>query len=276
MAKITSYTEDSAFTDGDVLLKDGDNGTRIIDVDNAAIDLAGRISSVNHRNIYRGASLGTSISSTQQTAISSGTFDGIYIGDYWTINSTKYVVADMDYYYKTGSSSSFTKHHLVMVPASIMYSAQMNSSNTTEGGYIGSEMYTTNLEDARTTISTDFGDLLLTHENYFVNAVTSGYSSAGAWYDSTVDLMNEIMVYGCYIRASMGNNGSTVPTSTTVDKMQLALFRLAPTMVNIRSNYWLRDVVSSTIFACVSTGGLAYNNSASASYGVRPAFVIGA
>lgn len=273
MAKLTAYTAASRFDSDGILITDGSSGTRKILVSNAAPDIVGAVSAINHRNVYRGKSLGTSITSAQQAAISAGTFDDLFIGDYWTLNGTRYNIADMDYWYNTGDTN-FTTHHLVMVPNGNLYSAQMNEENTTEGGYVGSLMYTTNLEDAKTTIATDFGDLLLTHREYLTNAVTNGYPSAGAWYDSTVELMNENMVYGSHIYAPMGN-GSTIPNKYTIDKQQLALFQLSPRAVNNRSTYWLRDVVSSTYFALVDSSGFAAYHYASASLGVRPVFAIG-
>lgn len=273
MGKITDYGAISRLNSGDILLTDGTRGTKKISVDNAAAELAGLVSSMNHRNTYRGKNLGTSITSEQLAAIKNGTFDDLFIGDYWTINNVKYVIADMDYWYNCGDTA-FTKHHLVMLPASIMYTAKMNDTNITEGGYVGSLMYTTNLETAKTTISNAFGDKLLTHREYLTNAVKDGYPSAGAWFDSNVELMNEIMVYGSYVHTPAGN-GVIVPNRYTINKQQLALFKLNPKMSNIRATYWLRDVVSSAGFAGVDACGLTSCNYASNSCGVRPVFPIG-
>lgn len=274
MARLTQYTAATRFDADDILIKDGTNGTKKITVEDAAAEFAGLIDPMNHRCTYRGKSLGDSVTDAQKTAISNGTFDDLFIGDYWTINNINYRIADMDYWYNCGDTA-FTKHHLVVVPESPMYTAQMNSENVTDGGYVGSEMYTTNLESARTTISTAFGGLLLTHREYLVNAVASGRPSAGAWYDSQVELMNEIMVYGAHIYAPM-SNGVTVPNRYTIDKQQLALFALNPKMVNRRYSYWLRDVVSSAFFANVANYGHADCRGASDSLGVRPVFAVGA
>lgn len=273
MAKMTEYTAATRFDSGDILIKDGTNGTKKITVANAAQEFAGLVSAMQHRNVYREKNLGTSITAAQKTAISSGTFDDLFIGDYWTINGTRYDIADMDYWYNCGDTA-FTKHHLVMIPHSSLYNAKMNETNTTEGGYVGSEMYTANLDQAKTKINTDFGTMLLTHREYLTNAVTDGHPSAGAWFDSTVDLMNEIMVYGCYVHMP-ANNGTTIPTRYTINKQQLAIFARNPKAANIRATYWLRDVVSASYFADVSYVGHAHAYYASASLGVRPAFAIG-
>lgn len=226
-----------------------------------------------HRNIFRGKNLGTVITPEQKQAISSGTFDDLFIGDYWTINGTVYVIADMNYWLNTGDTS-FNKQHLVMVTRTNMYNHVMNDENTTTGGYVGSKMYTEGLNQAKTTIREAFGEMLLTHRDYLINAVSGGYSSAGAWFDSTVELMNEIMVYGSHIYTP-GSTGSLTPTRYTINKQQLALYNLDPKNVNNRQYFWLRDIVTSANFAYVSSSGAANHGIASHSNGVRPVFAIG-
>ena len=229
---------------------------------------------VGRSGLYRGASLGSGATfaaastSAQRSAISDGSFDGLFIGDYWTVNGRVYRIADFNYWKRTGDTD-FNTNHVVLVPDNSFGNGQMNSTNITTGAYVGSEMYTdanSVLNTARTAIATDFGGYLASHKLYLPNAVTDGKESAGAWYTSTVELMSEIMVYGCKIR----NPGNFY----TTEKSQLALFRLNPAMVNLRYNYWLRDVVSAASFAFVNHGGNAAGYDASASIGVRPAFPI--
>ncbi len=273
MAKLTEYSATTRLPANDILIEDGTGGTHKITAADAAIELAGLISSVNHRNVFRGKNLGTSITEAQKAAIRAGTFDDLFIGDYWTLGGTTYRIADMDYWLHCGDTE-FTKHHLVMVPDTNMYNAKMNETNSTEGGYMGSDMYTTHLEQAKTTINAAFGDMVQSHREILTNAVTDGHASGYAWADSTVDLMNEIMVYGCHIYAAMGD-GATVPVMYTINNSQLAIFRLNPNMYKKRIWFWLRDVVSAAYFALVDHYGDADAPSASYSRGVRPVFAIG-
>ena len=231
------------------------------------------VSAINHRNVYRGKYLGSSVTAAQKAAIQSGSFDDLFIGDYWVINGVTWVIADMDYFYNCGDTA-FTKHHLVIVPDRALYNASMNDSNVTTGGYVGSKMYTENLNSAKATIAATFGDMILSHREYLTNAVTDGHPSAGGWFDSTVELMNEVMVYGTYMFAP-ANNGVTIPIRSTVAKQQLALFALNPRAIDNRQHIWLRDVVSAALFARVYYGGSADYAYASTSYGVRPEFCIG-
>lgn len=225
-----------------------------------------------HNAIYRGKSLGSSVTTAQYSAISAGTFDDMYIGDYWTIGGVNYRIAAFDYYYRCGDTD-LTKHHIVVVPDTSLYNHVMNDTNITTGGYVGSKMYTEGLEQAKTTIKAAFSGHVLSHRIYLTNAVADGHPSAGAWCDSEVDLMCEQMVYGGAIFMPIAN-GSAVYTNYRVEKSQLPLFAHAPSMISNRQTFWLRDVVSASYFALVDGGGHASYADASYSLGVRPAFCI--
>lgn len=222
-----------------------------------------------HNAIYRGKNLGSSLTTAQQTAISSGKFTDLFIGDYWTNSSVTYRIAAFDYYLRCGNTD-LTTHHIVAVPDSNMYTHNMNDTRTTDGGYVGSKMYTEGLEQAKTTIKAAFPNHVLKHRIYLTNAVSNGYPSGGAWIDSEVDLMSEPMIYGGFIFAPT-RYGGTVPC---VEKSQLPLFALRPDFISNRQWFWLRDVVSSGYFAqCGDDGRAYYGNTANVS-GVRPAFCI--
>ena len=213
----------------------------------------------------------------QKAQISAGTFNDLYIGDYWTISGVNYRIAAFDYWLNSGDTQC-TKHHAVIVPDSCLYNAQMNTTNVTTGAYIGSEMYMTNLEQAKTIINNAFGSShILSHREFLSNATKATtdptYEFGGSWYDSTVELMNERMVYGADVFHNIEVNGA-IPTNYTIDKSQLPLFALEPSRICNRANWWLRDVVSAAYFADVGYNGIADSNGASLSFGVRPAFGI--
>ena len=226
-----------------------------------------------HNMVYRGKALGGSVTSEQWAAIKAGTFKDLYLGDYWSIGGVDYLIAAFNYWLTCGDTACNT-NHLLVVPRNNLYTAGMNSSNITTGGYVGSEMYKTGLAQAKTTINNAFGSAhILNHRQYLVNAVTSGAPTGTDWYDSTVELMNENMVYGGRQFSPMPN-GATDPWNTcrndTIDKPQLPLFHLAPWLICNRQWYWLRDVVSAAIFANVDSHGKAGCNDASGAGGVRP------
>lgn len=227
-----------------------------------------------HNSIYRGKNLGTQVTNEQYEAIQAGTFDDLYIGDYWVIGGVNWRIAAFDYYYNTGDAA-FTKHHAVIVPDTSLYTHAMNDTSITTGAYVGSKMYTEGLDQAKTTINNAFGSShVLSHRIYLSNATSDGRASAGVWTDSTVDLMCEHMVYGSGIFSPV-SDGSTVPSNYRVEKSQLPLFAHNPIMIGIRSTWWLRDVITSAYFALVNGGGDANYTGASRVLGVRPAFCIG-
>lgn len=235
-----------------------------------------------HNAIYRGKSLGSTVTTAQYAAIKAGTFDDLYIGDYWTIGGVNYRIAAFDYYLNSGDTSC-TTHHVVIVPDTCLYNAQMHNTssggyeggaaNTTTGGYVGSDMYKRNLEQAKTTIKSAFSGHVLKHRIYLTNAVANGRASGGAWCDSEVDLMCEQMVYGSGILSPV-SDGSNVPANYRVEKSQLPLFQHEPSRICNRNNWWLRDVITASYFAVVPSYGNANYGNASASTGVRPAFCI--
>ena len=226
-----------------------------------------------HNAIYRGKSLGSAVTEAQWAAIEAGTFEDMYIGDYWTIGGVVYRIAAFDYYYRAGDTD-MTTHHVTLVPDANMYTHVMNDTNITTGAYVGSKMYTEGLTQAKTTINSAFGEAhVLNHRQYLKNATTDGYESGGSWYDSTVELMTEQNVYGGKI---FGNslNGTALAANYTVDKSQYPLFAFRPDMISNRQWYWLRDVVSASYFALVGNYGDADYYNASYAAGVRPAFSI--
>lgn len=277
--KITDLSRATTPAANDLVIVETSSGTKAMkyeDLTNPAIEKAEENAALNldNRNTYRGKNLGSSVTAAQKAAIQNGSFDGLFIGDYWTIGGVKWLIADMDYWYNCGDTA-FTKHHLVIIPETALYNAQMNATNTTEGGYVNSAMYKTNLASAKSTISSAFGDMVLTHRELLTNAVTNGRPSGGAWYDSTVELPNKCMMYG-HMHFSPTSDGSTIPYIYTIDKTQLSLFALRPQLIVNRSySQWLRDVVSSAYFACVDAGGFTAFHAATVSYGVRPVFAIG-
>ena len=262
-----------------MLIHDG-NGVKVITVENLHKGLQTDIDSVRnvladgaaaHNCIYRGKNLGTSVTAEQYAAISSGKFTDLYIGDYWVIKGVTYRIAAFDYYYNCGDTN-FTKHHVVIVPDTSLYKAQMNTSDVTTGGYTGSAMYKSNLAQAKTTIKAAFGSAhVLTKRELLTNAVNANTPSGWAWFDSDVELMNEVQAYGSVAWGAHDGNGYNVASGDG----QFPLFMFDRTKLHNREDYWLRDVASATLFSLVLSLGYASNRYASTSIGVRPAFCIG-
>lgn len=236
-------------------------------------------------------------------AIKAGTFGGtyggqwvdIYPGDRFTFNNVAYtyedeegsqqsatysgtwVVGGLDYRLRCGSAIDLTTHHLAVFPLTPLFNAQMNPTNTTEGGYMGSKMYTTHLKRAEAIVKACFGaSHVIPYNILLTNAVTNGRVSGHAWVTRNIDLMSEPMVYGCYhFESGSTDGGTTIPYRYTIDKSQLPAFQHNHALITVRGRWWwLRDVGSPSIFADVADRGLSFYFDASGSCGVRPLALI--
>ena len=234
---------------------------------------------------------------TVSANIANGTFKDIFPGDYITKQVTiprvladdgttelfsggtytvNWVIADCDYWINKGNTAT-TAHHVAIVPQQPVFNAPMNSTNTTEGGYKGSEMYKNIIPACATGIVNAFGaDHILTFRDGMSNSVDTSHVSSGlpqlmgtpGWWGEMVsvqcNLMSEKMVYGAPICAA-GAMDNTMATR------QMSAFRFSEKLINYNRHWWwLRDVVSSARFADVSGGGDASAGNASGVLGVRP------
>lgn len=272
---LSELTQVNALASGNKLLVGTTEGNKAIAAEDALFAMLDSFAPVELRRvIFRGKNLGTALTAVQKAAIKDGSFKGMFLGDYWSIGGRIWRIVDMDYWYNCGDTA-FTSHHLVIMPDEALYNAQMNTTNITTGGYVGSEMYKKNLANAKTIVNAAFQGSVLTHREYLCNAVANGRPSGGAWFDSSIELPNEPMMYG-HLHFSPTSDGSTVPSIYTISKTQLALFMVCPKFIVNRSyNQWLRDVVSSAYFAFVDDDGLTDCYGASTSRGVRPVFPVG-
>lgn len=272
---LSELTQINELVSGNKLLVGTTDGNKAIAAEDALFAMLDGFAPVELRRVlFRGKNLGTALTAVQKAAIKDGSFKGMFLGDYWSIGGRIWRIVDMDYWYNCGDTA-FTSHHLVIMPDEALYNAQMNTTNVTTGGYVGSEMYKSNLANAKTIVNAAFQGSVLTHREYLCNAVANGRPSGGAWFDSSIELPNESMMYG-HPHFSPTSDGSTVPAIYTISKTQLALFMVCPRFIVNRSyNQWLRDVVSSAAFAFVNNGGITDCTNASNSSGVRPVFPVG-
>ena len=224
---------------------------------------------------------------TVSANIADGTFRDIFPGDYITkqvtISGTAYtvnwVVADCDYWINKGDGDTgMETHHVVIVPQAPIFNANMNATNTTEGGYMGSRMFRETIPACATGIVNAFGaSHILTFRDWLISGMTANQISSGLpnmtggaqWNASPrvsvqCDLMTEKMVLGAPV-----NSASALDEWCAI--RQMSAFRLSENLINYnRLWYWLRSIVSSAFFAIVGGDGNASTYDASYSVGVRP------
>ena len=221
---------------------------------------------------------------TVSANIANGTFRDIFPGDYITksvtISGTTYnvnwVIADCDYWINKGDTA-MTAHHVAIVPQAPIFNANMNATNTTEGGYTGSRMYKETIPTCATGIVNAFGSShILTFRDHLTrdlntSAVSSGITVftgapnwSGVWCSQQCNLMSEAMVYD-------GPHCASSALDSLMATRQMSVFRLSEKLINYnRQWWWLRDIVSSKNFAMAFGYGNANTLIASFSLGVRP------
>lgn len=311
--KITELVKATSVANTDLLLLETTNGTRSIsyedmrkpidkDIDKAAEPHPFANNAAAHNGIFRGKNL-TNVYTVDQIVakIANGTFEDLYIGDYFDITiSTSYttnekvrcILAGFDMYWNNGDTA-FNRHHAVIVPKNCFNkTAAMNPTNTTVGGFIGSDMWKTILPAYQTALQAALGNHILLHRTLLTNTINAdlnsnagagfkGASSNWEWIDTYLSLLSEIQVYGSNVFSSSFYD-------TGCDNLQLPLFALDPTAKVCGKNtttdgngdggrqwYWLRNVASASGFAGVGYSGASSYNLASNSGGVRPLFCIG-
>ena len=171
-----------------------------------------------------------------------------------------------------------TGNGVLFIPRTVLFNAQMNSTDITTGGFQGSAMHNTVLPTVVNNIRRVLGSYLAPMHVLTTNTVnTSIPSMAGAgWTGASVNwswetvyatLMSEIQVYG-----------STVFSSSFFDIgeacFKLPVFNFISFVEYSRSAFWLRSVSSSPDFALANYSGVADGYYASTSLGVRPLILL--
>ena len=242
-----------------------------------------------HNALFRGRDITDYwTSGGMYAAIAAGTVTGIYPGDYIrvpiTVNgaTTTYdiVIGDCDYHLHRGDAET-TAHHVLAFTRIHIGKEHMNATNTTAGGYIGSDMWKTILPKYTTAIKNAFGSShILTHRELLSNAESdtiasaagagwSGGSTGWGWYDVDVNLFNEPMVYGCrpFSSSAFDVGDCNTQVAAMIHDKSLSFTRSCW--------YWLRAVVSFSYFAIAHSDGFADYASASAGIGgVRVYFLL--
>lgn len=241
-------------------------------------------------------------------AIKAAIFDDIFPGDYIiksvtidgiTYRDVKWIIMDLDYHYNRGygnwkdsegnTTDNYTVHHVVLMPEHYLFTAQMNSSNTTKGGYQASDMFKTTIPKVNAGVLNAFGKAhVLMHDEILTNnmnpnadsSVGCGWTGSAYWdwsgddgdttgrypwrHDIQCNIPNQVMMYGNSPFASSGYEAGDC-------NKQLAYFRYGQNFD--RDQWcWLRDVSSGSNFAVAYFIGYACYGDASGSDGVRPYF----
>ena len=233
-----------------------------------------------HKMFYRGRNLGSEITEAQYAAISSGTFDNLWVGDYWYLDIPGFTqktfarIADINYFngrwecYDDAACTAggytwagLGRNHLVLMlggqdvskgvglnstdysigdSAGTVYQVKMNATDSTEGGFAGSTMYTEVLPKINAKLTSYFGDHLRTHVASISNAVTDGQVTG-----YVKDLAAKAMLPN--ISQLQGDFTNRATTLHAGDNHQFALYKYLSSW-GIYTCGWTRDVASATSY----------------------------
>ena len=215
----------------------------------------------------RGKNLGSAITAAQWAAIYNGTFDGLWLGDFWTINGIKITIVDFDPNINVGDTA-LTRHHLG-VQLVKDWSSQWYTGNDTSMGYVGSTVRSYIKSTVEPQIISAIGnDHVLSYRALYPSAYSNGEATGWAWVDAKVELFDEMEVYGSRI---WGSSAYECGHSSR----QMSLFRIDTSAKYARATWWLRSVSSAAGAAHVGGDGGATGWNASGSNAVRPLSLIG-
>lgn len=253
-----------------------------------------------HNGIFRGKDL-TNVYTLDEICerISSGTFEDLYIGDYFDTglyysggnskDSVKCTFAGFDTYLHTGNIE-FTKHHATLLADGFGDGGYTMTPWEGDGekGYIDTEMWLYGLPEMSTFLQNNgFNDKIIKHRTLLTNSVdkTKWCSTSNMWVDTYLNLPSEFQVTG---NSAWGTSGFEIGC----DKGQLPLFFLNPSATMLlesdgtRKPWWTRTIAYTSKsfsgggapeinFVYLNSYGQITTSSTGIFYNVRPIFCIG-
>ena len=229
-------------------------------------------------SIFRGQYLGTSITTAQYNAIANGSFEDLYLGDYWNIGGHNWRIWGFNTFLNTGDTQC-TSNHILLMPDDNYLKANgsdtryMKDSNDTSGGYKATKFFQTYAGQIYNELTPYFGSHILSHRELISNATSNGKASGWEWASVTVGIPTEINIYGSSVwgASEIAGTGYNIGVNKTVFPLAV----VEPSLITNREGWWLRDVVSASNFAYVTDYGRADYYAASSSWvGVRPYILI--
>lgn len=212
----------------------------------------------NHNGGIRGQNLGGTYTAEQKAAIAAGTFDNIYVGDYWEISGIKYYIADIDYYLGYGNPNPTTAHHVIVFPDDVLSAQGYSYDNNYYGN---SSIYNTYLPAIASDIENKFG-------NFLINQKLVLYQSNGSafWGQSKCILpsMIQLQGYGQAINADKIQHKSP----------QFSFFRYSQSLIKATQRYWLRDSNGDGNTAFITPEGSLGFRRNNELYYLRPYFIL--
>lgn len=236
-------------------------------------------------NFFRGKWLGESPTLEQLKEIKSGSFGGLFIGDYWGKEDRSYswVIAGIN---TNNVVASGGIPHICVMFEQAYGPGPLHSGAITDVGYLNCDFRkgtngNTWLETIKSDIFSRFDEQdVLIYRDHFAGSVdvNSNFVISTPDTNAQIELMSELMVYGTYLKASAFYNPNAGELSFygmyPVSKIyqQLPVFQSIPWYS--LSNIWLRDPVRHDGFACIDGGFMPSSTAANSSRMFKPFFLL--
>ena len=188
-----------------------------------------------HNSVYRGKKLGDSVTADQLSAISSGTYTDMYVGDYWENNGEKYYIAHFEY----GFANSITCICKANVGTG---NGKMTTSEGYKGAAIRSNLYSVTLPK----LQAYFGSSHIKNKTTYISTgISTSGSGSVSLYDDVLNSKVELL------KCSMicGRNDVVTLTSSGGSQMfcypQLSIFRYVGQELLRGVDSWVQDIDNS-------------------------------
>lgn len=271
--RIQDYPVVTTLGGSDKFIVDGASGTRSALASEMLFDLVDASGvGVMHNVVYRGKNLGSAMTNAQYNQVKAGTFNDLYLGDYWTISGHNWRIMHFDYF---GGSSSVPGHHIVLMPDDVLGTGSMMSTDVNSSGITGTTWFKTDRITEETAISQAFPSKTISHTRFGSSVTNENGVSSVSTINVTAMLPSEMMVFGSEITSAASSNTEQAIESSThmLNAIMLNSRLQAPTPV---AKAWLADPAGTTGFAGVSDGTIFATRYPSTTVaGYRPYFLVG-
>lgn len=230
---------------------------------------------VAHRNIYRGKNLGNHITDEQLARIRDGSFEDLYVGDYWKINGNRYRIVDINYYP--------IKDHLVIMPDHGVFNCKWNDTSNISQGLLGSTIWTQYRDNAFNIMKddiTNLEDIRVGFSQHIFNSVNDNGVTVGHVEIPNIKMSipSQIHIIGSLSIGQASTDGHLQENGDGYEINQFSAFRLNSKLVKTDNNtrYWMRDILDIHNVAAIHFAG--YNmtkNVLDQDTYIRPYFCIG-
>ena len=253
----------------------GVNESKLVNINSALnnastlFQIASRGNAGLHNSLFRGGSLGNNVN-PYLTSIRNGTFDNMFLGDYFSINGVTWRIVAFDYFYGIGYPK-YLRHHVIVLPDQPLYTSRYNDTNNIPTAFTSFEIGRTGLNRAISTAQGAFGtgNVLQPLTKFPTSYNNLSQITGSDWLAHTAGLMTEDMIFGRQAISRHDFQRGDLAIG------RFPIFELAKNYIACESNYWTRDIATTNSSIYVGTDASEYTAAYTSEQGVRPYFAIG-